>query len=68
MTQVKTLFNENNGIMYEARISKQEHSPYRVEYFANGKHVKTESINATSLTQTESVVNNWFKNVRTLNG
>jgi hypothetical protein len=68
MTQVKTLFNENNGIMYEARISKQEHSPYFVEYFANGKLVKTESLSTPSLTQTETAINNWFKSMRLLNG
>jgi hypothetical protein len=68
MSQVKTLFGEQNGAILEARITKTEHQPYTIEFFINGKYTASESFPGVSIHYVESAAENWLQGIKVLNG
>jgi hypothetical protein len=68
MSQVKTLFGEQNGARLEARIMKTEHEPYSIDFFINGKFSASETFPGVSIYYVESAAENWIRGIKVLNG
>jgi hypothetical protein len=68
MTNIKTLVKEHNGTTLEARIMKEEHSPFIIDYYINGMYTQTESFPGYSIHFVESAAYNWLEGIKVLNG
>jgi hypothetical protein len=67
MSTIKTLIKEYNGTTLEAKIMKDSHEPYVIEYFINGKYTKTETFEEFSLQQVETAAKSWVNGIKLLN-
>jgi hypothetical protein len=68
MSTVKTLVKEQNGTRLEARIIKNSHEPYVIEYYVDGKYKHTESFEGASIYYVEDAANNWLNGIKVLRG
>jgi hypothetical protein len=68
MTNIRTLVKEHNGATLEARILKNSHDPYVIEYFINGKFSQSETFEGVSLYYVEDAAENWLNGIKVLNG
>lgn len=68
MTQVKVLRETRKGSMLEAKIIKEEHSPYVIEYYISGQFVNREEFPNKSIYFVEDAALNWIRGIKVLNG
>lgn len=68
MTEIKSLMQERNGTMFEARIVKKEHEPFSIMYYINGRYVSEEIFEGVSIHYVEDAANNWLSGIKVLNG
>jgi len=68
MSNVKTIVKEENGTRLEARIKKDSHEPYMIEYYINGKYKKSEIFEGVSQRYVEDAASNWVNGIKVLKG
>jgi hypothetical protein len=68
MSTIKTLVKEQNGLKLEARIMKNSHEPYTIDYYVDGKYKQSETFEGVSLYYVEDAAENWLDGIKILNG
>jgi hypothetical protein len=69
MSVIKTLVGESNiGVRLEARIIKEDHNPFKIEYYVDGKYKQSEVFQGVSIHYVEDAAENWINGVKVLNG
>lgn len=65
-TLIDTLIRENQGIVYSAKIYK-DNDNHRVDYFKNDQLIESRDFEDKPIERVQAAVSGWLNNIKVLN-